>query len=153
VVQGLPAGEEEMSTLTEYRSLLTKYAPQPIRCDEDYQHALIQLEELMVPHPDGARSLLIEVLATLVEKYESRENPTPRLAPPEMLAHLLKSKGGKPADVAKATGISPATLSSVLAHRRGISKANALKLGEYFLVSPLVFLMKPALKQRSRRSS
>ena len=131
-----------MSTIAEYRGLLAKYAPQPIRSDEDYQRALAQVEKLMVPHPDAAHSLLIEVLATLIEKYESREYPTPQVAPPEMLAHLLKSKGVKPADLAKRTGIPPATLSNVLAHRRGISKVNAIKLAGYFGLSPMVFLMK-----------
>src|SRR5947207_755990 len=103
-----------MSTATEYRSLLAKYAPQPIRSDDGYQRALRQLETLMVPHPDAACSLLIEVLATLIEKYESREYPTPQVAPPEMLVQLLKSKGIRPAEVAKATGIPAATLSNVL---------------------------------------
>src|SRR5437867_1477035 len=141
MVQGLPsAGEEEMSTATEYRGLLTKYAPQPIRSAADYRRAVAQLERLMMPHPGTARSLLIEVLATLIEKYESRECPTPEVEPAAMLAQLLKSKGVKPADVAKATGIPPATLSNVLARRRGISKLSAMKLGKYFGVSPLVFL-------------
>ena len=129
-----------MSTISGYRRLLTKYAPQPIRSQEAYEQALTQLEKLMVPRPNAARSLLIEVLATLIEKYESREYPTPDVAPAVMLAKLLKTKGVKPADVAKTTGIPTATLSNVLAHRRGISKQNAFKLGEYFGLSPIVFL-------------
>ncbi len=129
-----------MSTVTEYRRLLTEYAPQPIRSQKTYKQALAQLEKLMVPHPNAARSLLIEVLATLIEKYESREYPTPEVAPAEMLAKLLKTKGVKPADVAKQTGIPSATLSNVLAHRRGISKQNAFKRGKYFGLSPIDFL-------------
>ena len=129
-----------MSTVTGYRQLLTKYAPQPIRSQETYKQALSQLEELMVPHPNAARSLLIELLATLIEKYESREYPTPEVAPAKLLAKLLKTKGVKPADVARTTGIPTATLSNVLADRRGISKKNAFKLGEYFGLSPIVFL-------------
>src|SRR5204862_3648208 len=127
-------------TVTGYRRLLTKYAPQPIRSHEAYERALAQLESLMVPRPNAARSLLIEMLATLIEKYESREYPTPEVPPADMLARLLKTKGVKPADVAKNTGIPTATLSNVLAHRRGISKQNAFKLGEYFGLSPIVFL-------------
>jgi HTH-type transcriptional regulator/antitoxin HigA len=100
----------------------------------------VQLEELMVPRPNAARSLLIEVLATLIEQYESREYPTPEVAPADMPAKLLKTKGVKPADVAKLTGIPTATLSNVLARRRGISKQNAFKLGGYFGLSPIVFL-------------
>jgi HTH-type transcriptional regulator/antitoxin HigA len=132
--------KEEVSTATEYRQLLTKYAPRPIRSQQAYEQALATLEKLMVPRPNAARSLLIEVLATLIEKYESREHPTPKVAPAEMLSKLLATKGVKPADVAKATGIPTATFSNVLARRRGISKQNAFKLGEYFGLSPIVFL-------------
>ena len=129
-----------MSAAAEYRRLLTKYAPQPIRSQKGYERAISQLEELMVPRPNAARSLLIEVLATLIEKYESREHPTPEVPPAEMLAKLLKNREVKPIEVAKATGIPPATLSNVLAHRRGLSKQNAFKLGEYFGLSPIVFM-------------
>lgn len=129
-----------MSTATEYRQLLTKYAPQPIRSQEAYEQALATLEKLMVPRPNAARSLLIEVLATLIEQYEARDYPTPEIEPAEMLARLLKTKGVKAAEVAKQTGIPTATLSNVLAKRRDISKQNAFKLGEYFGLSPIAFL-------------
>ena len=129
-----------MSTATGYRQLLAEYAPQPIRSQKAYQRAVAQLEALMVPRPNAARSMLVEVLATLIEKYESRAFPTPEVAPAEMLAKLLKTKGVKSAAVAKETGIPTATLSNVLAGRRGISKQNAFKLGEYFGLSPIVFL-------------
>jgi HTH-type transcriptional regulator/antitoxin HigA len=144
MVQGLHSAEkeEEVSTATEYRQLLTKYVPQPIRSQQMYEQALAQLEKLMMPRPSRARSLLIEVLATLIEKYESREYPTPQVAPSQMLEKLLKTKGVKPADVARTTGIPTATLSNVLAQRRGISKQNAFKLGEYFGISPIAFLGK-----------
>ena len=105
----------------------------------------------MVPRPNAARSLLIEVLATLIEKYESREYPTPEVAPADMLAKLLKTKGVKPADVARKTGIPTATLSNVLARRRGISKQNAIKLGEYFGLSPIVFLDRQPQKKAAAR--
>jgi HTH-type transcriptional regulator/antitoxin HigA len=140
-----------MSTAAEYRQLLTKYAPQPIRSQEMYEQALAQLEKLMVPRPSAARSLLIEVLATLIEQYESREYPTPEFAPAEMLAKLLATKGVKPADVARTTGIPTATLSNVLARRRGISKQNAFKLGEYFGLSPIVFLGGESRKKAALR--
>jgi HTH-type transcriptional regulator/antitoxin HigA len=129
-----------MSTATEYRQLLTKYTPRPIRSQAMYEQALAQIEALMVPRPNAARSQLIELLATLIEKYESREYPTPEVAPAEMLEKLLRTKGVKPAEVAKQAGIPTTTLSNVLAGRRGISKQNAFKLGEYFGVSPIAFL-------------
>jgi plasmid maintenance system antidote protein VapI len=43
--------------------------------------------------------------------------------------------------LSRETGIPAATLSNVLAHRRGISKKNAIRLGKYFGLSPIAFLM------------
>jgi HTH-type transcriptional regulator/antitoxin HigA len=141
MVQGLPSkGALPVSVLTEYRDLLFKYVPQPIYTDQAYRRALAQLEQLMEPRPSEARSRLLEVLSTLIESYESREHPTPEVSPSQMLAHLIANRKVKSADVARETGIPPATLSSVLANRRGISKINARKLADYFKVSPLVFL-------------
>lgn len=60
-----------------------------------------------------------------------------------------ESWGVKTADLAKETDIPAATLSNVPAHRRGISKSSALKLGRYFGLSPLVFL----LETENRRSA
>ncbi|NQW47541.1 MAG: helix-turn-helix domain-containing protein [Planctomycetes bacterium] len=129
-----------MSTATEYRDLLVQFAPRPIQSAADYRRTVAQLERIMEPHPSAARSQLIEVLATLIERYESRDYPTPEGDPADVLKNLLDAKGVTPAGVAKATGISPATISNVLARRRCISKANALVLGKYFGVSATVFL-------------
>ena len=62
-----------MSTASEYRELLIKYAPQPIRSQPMYERAMAQLEELMVPDPTPAHSVFIELLSTLIERYELRE--------------------------------------------------------------------------------
>ena len=129
-----------MSTATEYRDLLVQFAPRPIRSAADYRRTVAQLEQIMVPHPSVARSQLLEVLATLIERYESRDYPTPERDPADVLKNLLDAKGVTSAGVAKATGIPPATISNVLARRRCISKANALVLGKYFGVSATVFL-------------
>jgi HTH-type transcriptional regulator/antitoxin HigA len=129
-----------MSTATEYRDLLVEYLPRPIRSERDYRHALRQLEELMVPRPGAARSQLIEVISTLVEQYESRTLPTPSVGPGAMLAHLLEARGMSRAELARQTGISPATISSALTGHRGISKRNAMLLGRQFNVSPAMFL-------------
>ena len=129
-----------MSTATEYRDLLVQFASRPIHSAADYRRTVAQLEQIMVPHPSAARSQLIEVLATLIERYESRDYPTPERDPADVLKNLLDAKGVTSAGVAKATGIPPATISNVLARRRCISKANALVLGKYFGVSATVFL-------------
>ncbi len=84
--------------------------------------------------------MLIEVLSTLVEQYESRECSIPEVPPEKMLAHCIEARQTTAAQVAKDTGIPHATLSNVLASRRGISKANAVKLGRYFNVPVSLFM-------------
>jgi HTH-type transcriptional regulator / antitoxin HigA len=129
-----------MSTTTEYRELVNEYLPRPIRNEADYRRTLRQFERLMVPHPNAARSMLIEVLATLVEQYESQERPLPDVPPSKMLAHCIEARETTAAQVSKDTGIAHATISNVLAGRRGISKASALKLAQYFHIPVSVFL-------------
>jgi HTH-type transcriptional regulator / antitoxin HigA len=143
MVQGLHSaekGEKQMSVAAEYRDLLASHTPKPIRSHKEYEQALVKLEALMVPHPSAVRSMLIEVLSTLIESYESRQCPEPEMSSSEVLARLLETKGVTAAEVAKSTGIPPATISNVLANRRGISKQNALKLSDYFGLSPVLFL-------------
>jgi antitoxin component HigA of HigAB toxin-antitoxin module len=128
-----------VSTATEYRNLLFKIAPRPIHSERGYDQAISLLERIMVPHPSAALSQVIELLSTLIESYESRSWPTPCSTPANVLRHLLATRGIKNAEVARKTGIPPATLSNVLASRRSISKANSQKLAAFFGVSPLIF--------------
>ena len=129
------------TTMTTYQALLHEYTPRPIRTEAAYKKALRQIDELMSrPKLSRAESELLEVLATLVEQYESIEHPTPASPPDRMLAHLIEAKEVTQAAVARATGIPRSTISAVLAGRRQISKANVTKLAAYFGVSPAVFL-------------
>jgi antitoxin component HigA of HigAB toxin-antitoxin module len=70
-----------MSLTSAYRDLLMEYLPNPIKSEQEYRHALRQLEKLMVPKPGAARSQLIELISTFIEQYESREHPTPNVPP------------------------------------------------------------------------
>lgn len=134
-----------MKTLAEYRELINEYLPRPIRNATDYRRSLRQVEKLMVPHPRPAQGMLIEVLATLIQQYESEEQRAPNVSPAQMLAHCIEAREVTAAQVCRDTGIPHATLSNVLAGRRGISKASAVKLGQYFNVPPTVFLEAPIL--------
>lgn len=129
-----------MRVSTGYRELLAQYAPRPIHTEAQYRQAVGQLQELMAPNPDRDRSLMIELLSTLIEQYENRTYPTPRVSPPEMLAHLMEVHNLKAAQLAQETGIPPATLSNVLKGRRGISKANAVKLAGVFKMPADAFI-------------
>jgi HTH-type transcriptional regulator/antitoxin HigA len=122
-----------------YDDLLLEYKPRPIRSEADCRRSVRALERLMTARPSRAESELIEVLATLIEQYESRRYPTPRVAPRKVLEHLMESRGVSRAALARATGIPRSTVTNVLSGRRELSKANIRGLATYFRVSPLAF--------------
>ena len=128
------------ASLTPYQNLLVEIAPRPIRTKTQYRKALRQLERLMVPHPNRVQGEMIELLATLVEQYEAREHPTPKLPPHATLAELIEAREISQVELAKVTGISKQTVSNMVNGRRGISKANALKLAAYFRAPAETFL-------------
>lgn len=128
------------TAMTAYQSLLIDYAPRPIRTEREHRRALRKIEKLMTSHPGREESELIEVLATLIEQYESAAHPVPKNPPHRMLAHYIENRRGTKAEVARETGILRSTITNVLAGRRAISKANAVKLANYFGVPVSVFI-------------
>jgi HTH-type transcriptional regulator / antitoxin HigA len=130
-----------MSTITEYQSLLLDFIPRPIHADAEYHRAMRQIDRLMkLQKLSQAESELLELLATLVEEYESHEHPTPKASQADLLAHLIDAKGVSQAEVARETGLAASVITNVLKGRRGISQANIVRLARYFHVSPAAFM-------------
>jgi HTH-type transcriptional regulator/antitoxin HigA len=126
--------------MTAYESLLLEYKPRPIRTTAEHARALKHIERLMRPNIGRAESELVELLATLIEQYEASKYPTPRVSPSVRLAELIAAREISQAQLSRISGIGTATISSILAGRRGISKANAVKLAHAFGVSPADFI-------------
>jgi HTH-type transcriptional regulator/antitoxin HigA len=130
-----------MATLSTYDELLLEFKPQPIRTAAQHRRALKQLDALMQPHPPREHALMIDLLASLVQRYEAALGPPPkRLKPAEYLAELLEARQLSPAALSRATDIPRSVLSNVLAGRRGVSKANALRLARFFRVPTSLFI-------------
>lgn len=83
---------------------------------------------------------LLELLATLAERYEEQHFPAPEVAPGEVLAHLIQARGVSKAEVSRATGIARQTITNIVNGARGISEQNRTKLAQFFHVSPLLFV-------------
>ena len=81
------------------------------------------------------------MFATLIEKYECREFTRLRSRPCGNAGKIDQNERRQAGRCSKVTGIPTATLSNVLARRRGVRKQNIFKLGEYFGLSPIVFLL------------
>jgi HTH-type transcriptional regulator/antitoxin HigA len=130
-----------MASLSSYDELLLEIKPQPIRTAAQYRRALKQLDAMMEPHPSRECGMMIDVLAALVQQYESANaSASQKLTPAEALAELLEAREGSQADVSRRAGVPRSVLSNVLAGRRAISKTNALRLANFFRAPASLFL-------------
>ena len=127
-------------TPTTYEALLLDAKPRPIRNGREYRRVLRYVEKNMEPHPSRAKGDLLELLSTLIVQYESQAYPATSVSPREMLAHLIDARQLTRAEVARGTNISRATITNILNGTRGISKANALRLADFFHVARTAFI-------------
>ena len=123
-----------------YKNLLTEVVPRVIETEEEYDRALAIAERLTF-----AKNLTLEekaiykLLVTLIETYETENYPTDDSAPHEILQHLMESSGTRQVDLVGIIG-SSGVVSEVVQGKRSISKAQAKALGDWFKVSPSLFI-------------
>jgi HTH-type transcriptional regulator/antitoxin HigA len=75
----------------------------------------------------------------LIEDYEAEHYPMENVTPHELLQHLMESNNTRQADLVGLIG-SRGVVSEVVNGKRAISKAQAKALGEFFNVSPGLFI-------------
>ncbi len=85
------------------------------------------------------RHELMELLVTLIERFEAERYSLSAASPVEALRELMEARGMKLAGLAALFG-SKGVASEILSGKRGLSKTNIKRLGEHFGVSPEVFL-------------
>ena len=65
----------------------------PIKTDADYEAALEAIERLLDSKPGTAEADRLEVIATLVEAYESKHHALPLPDPIEAILYHMESRG------------------------------------------------------------
>jgi len=129
------------STPGTYTDLLVRYVPRVIHNDREHRRVLGKIDELMsIARPTKAQQGILDLLVETVEHYEEQTLPTPELSAAELLAHLIDVRGITQAELARSTSICRSSISDMLAGRRQISKANALKLADYFGIDAGLFI-------------
>ena len=126
--------------LNTYRNLLFEITPKVIESEAEYEQALTMTEELHFKNnrlPEETALYLL--LVTLIEAYETENYPMEPSTPQEILLHLMESSGTRQADLVGIIG-SSGVVSEVVNGKRAISKAQAKALGEYFNLSPSLFI-------------
>ncbi|WP_017315574.1 helix-turn-helix domain-containing protein [Mastigocladopsis repens] len=123
-----------------YSQLLVEYQPKIITTEEEYDRALQTVEKLMINKKrTPEQTALLQLLVTLIEDHENKFYPIPLSSAHAVLAHLIEVKGIKQVDLVGILG-SKGVVSEVINGKRSISKAQAKALGEFFNVSPALFI-------------
>jgi HTH-type transcriptional regulator/antitoxin HigA len=122
-----------------YSNLLAEIAPMAIETEEEYDRLLAVAERLtfaikLTPEERA----LYKLLVTLIEVYETENYPI-ESEPHEILQHIMESSGTRQADLVGIIG-SSGVVSEVVNGKRAISKAQAKALGDYFKISPSLFI-------------
>ena len=123
-----------------YSNLLAEIAPRAIETEEGYDRLLAVAERLtFAKNLTPEERALYKLLVTLIEVYERENYPIDKSEPHEILQHILESSGTRQADLVGIIG-SSGVVSEVVNGKRAISKAQAKALGDYFKISPSLFI-------------
>jgi HTH-type transcriptional regulator/antitoxin HigA len=123
-----------------YSKLLAEIAPRVIETEEEYDRLLAVAERLtFAKNLTPEERALYKLLVTLIEVYETENYPMDKSEPHEILQHVMESSGTRQADLVGIIG-SSGVVSEVVNGKRAISKAQAKALGDYFKISPSLFI-------------
>ena len=124
-----------------YGRLLARATPKVIETGKEHAGALKKIEKLMDQgvHRTPEEGALLALVVSLVQTYEEQRYPINNASPVEMLRYLMEKRGLKQADLVPVFG-SSGYVSDVVNGRRGISKAYAKGLAEFFHVSAELFI-------------
>ncbi|MBF2028561.1 MAG: transcriptional regulator [Oscillatoriales cyanobacterium C42_A2020_001] len=123
-----------------YTKLLVEFQPRVITTENEYERALEIVQQLMAnKERTPEQTALMKLLVLLIENYEEEHYPMPTVLPHEMVQHLMEARGLRQADLIEILG-SKGVVSEVVRGKRKISKAQAKSLGEFFHVSPALFI-------------
>ena len=76
-----------------YGKLLAKYQPKIITTEEENEQALKLAQNLEHrPHRTPEEDVLLELLVTLIEKFEETHYPIPQGTPHSMLIHMMDAR-------------------------------------------------------------
>ncbi len=122
----------------------------PIRTEKDYEAALARIDALMNAERDSAEFDELDVLADLVELYESKHNPMGFPNPVAAIEFRMEQVKLSPRDLIPLFG-SHAKVSEVLSGKRAITVPMARALHEHLGIPADVLLREPGI--RTRRSA
>ena len=123
-----------------YAQLLALYQPKVIETEAENDLAI---ESALILEHKANRTreedAILELLVTLIEKFENEQYPIPSGTPHSMLLHLMEAGGIKQENLVGVIG-SRGVVSEVVNGKRSISKAQAKALADFFSVDVGLFI-------------
>jgi HTH-type transcriptional regulator / antitoxin HigA len=118
--------------------------PKTIETEDEYDRFLAVAEKLMHKRNDrtAEETALLMLVVKLIEDYESIHHNLGdwgKSTPTEMLRHIMTASGARNVDLIGIIG-SSGVVSEVVNGKRNITLAQAKSLGEYFKISPALFI-------------
>lgn len=123
----------------------------PIRTERDYERALREVERLMDAKPGTAEEDRLDVLATLVDAYESKHFPIDPPDPIEAIRFRLEQQGLDPSALVGVIG-GRSRVYEVMKGKRALSLEMIRRLHERFGI-PAEVLIRPTRAKRRRRAA
>ena len=123
-----------------YGKLCAETLPKLIESDEEFDRMVEHLERLTFkPGALAEEKALANLLQRLIQDYDDEHYPIPDPPPHRMVRFFMEQRGLKQADLVPVIG-SRAQVSDLVNGKRGVSKAQAKKLAEFFHVSVELFI-------------
>jgi HTH-type transcriptional regulator/antitoxin HigA len=135
---------EEVGVVTinpaKYGQLCAQVLPKIIKTRKEFDRMVEEMEALdrkknRTPEDDA----LSELLAKLIQDYDDATCPDPDIPPHKMVQFFMEQRNLKQADLVPVLG-TRAQVSAAVNGTRGISKAQAKKLAEFFHTSADLFI-------------
>jgi HTH-type transcriptional regulator/antitoxin HigA len=122
-----------------YRKLVAEAMPVVIETEAENERLLAIVEPMMHHELSPEEAKLFDLLTKLIEDFEDRHYPMGHSSPTEMLQFLMEQRSLRQRDVVHLFG-SSGVASEVINGKRAISKKLAKSLGDFFHVSPDLFI-------------
>lgn len=129
-----------------YRALIERFPLVPIKNDAHLDDAHEFAQSLMLRSDPVAadEADYLEVLLDEIAKYESKHHALKfaDMAPNELLQSFMKDHSLKQVALQNILGVSSGVMSELVSGKRELTKEHCVKLGQYFKVTPALFLPK-----------
>ena len=124
-----------------YDELIREFPLRPIRSDRQLARATAVANRLAVQSRlTAGENDYLEVLAGLIEQYESELHPILEQTGPDLLSFLMSENGLQSRNLATATGVQASAISGFIEKTRDLTLEQLRAIGRHFKVSPALFV-------------